>query len=415
MPKRTFENKTAVKSVLAVIAALLCTAVFLTVACSRKQQSEKAVGIYASDLYVSGYACSNTSGAQSSSFPTVSAVSAALMIAETQDIIFSKNADRKMPMASTTKIMTALVAIKKCNIASIVVIPQQATGIAGSSVYLRAGERLTLEELLYAMLLESANDAATAIAIFVGGSVDSFADMMNNEADLLGLQNTHFTNPHGLDDTEHYTTARELAVIAAAAMQNETFRKIVSTYKKTIPLNGNEGVRLLINHNKLLNTYDGSTGIKTGYTKKSGRCLVSSAQRNGLELICVTLNAADDWNDHTRLLEYGFASYESKILCKSGELKYVLPVIGGDCEYAVLQNKQELRAIVPKNGSDIECTVALPRFIYAPVESGYAVGKCIFTFDGKTVAECALTSQYSIERITYDKSLLKKLFSLFNR
>lgn len=416
MPKRVFKNRAAVKYGFAFTAMLLCTAVLLTATCRQKKQVEgNDVGIYASGTYTNDYIFSDTSGTQSSSFPTVSASSAILMTAETQDIIFSKNANQKMPMASTTKIMTALVAIKNRNISSVVVIPSQATGIEGSSIYLRAGEQLTLEELLYAMLLESANDAATAIAIFVGGSVEAFSDMMNDEATALGLKSTHFTNPHGLDDPEHYTTARELAVIAANAMQNETFRKIVSTYKKTIPLNGNEGVRLLINHNKLLKQYNGSTGIKTGYTKKSGRCLVSSAQRDDLELICVTLNASDDWNDHTKLLDHGFKSYESRLLCQRGELKYILPVIGGDCEYVVLQNNKELHAIIPQNGSSVECTVALPRFAYAPVENGCAVGKCIFTLDGKALAECELIAQYDVDRITYDKGLWKKLISIFNK
>ena len=173
----------------------------------------------------------------------------------------------------------------------------------GSSVYLAQDEVLTLKELLYALLLESANDAAVAIAMAVDGSVDAFADRMNRYAAQLGLKDTHFVNPHGLDDDAHYTTARELALITRAALENPDFREIVSTQKTVIPLRGSEGVRLLLNHNRLLREYDGCIGVKTGFTKKTGRCLVSAAERDGVMLIAVTLGAPDDWNDHRRVSE----------------------------------------------------------------------------------------------------------------
>jgi D-alanyl-D-alanine carboxypeptidase len=226
--------------------------------------------------------------------PSVSARSAIVVEAETGRVIWAKNAHVSLPMASTTKIMTALVALENADPEKTVSIPPDAVGVEGSSVYLYEDERLRLEDLLYAMLLESANDAAAAIAIEVGGSIEGFSEMMNAKAEELGLERTSFANPHGLDDPEHYTTAAELARIAVAAMKNESFCNIVSTYKKTIPLNETEGVRLLINHNKMLSRYDGAVGIKTGYTKKSGRCLVSAAERDHVKLICVTLNAPDD-------------------------------------------------------------------------------------------------------------------------
>ena len=190
---------------------------------------------------------------------SLSAESAVLMCAENGEVYFSKNADAPLPMASTTKIMTALVALENSDVTDTVQIDRRAVGIEGSSVYLTEGEMLTMENLLYALLLSSANDAAVAIAIEIGGSTEGFAELMNAKADEMGLENTHFDNPHGLDSENHYTSARDLAKITAAALENETFSKIVSTYKTTIPCIS--GTRVLINHNKLLRSYDGAVGV----------------------------------------------------------------------------------------------------------------------------------------------------------
>ncbi len=345
--------------------------------------------------------------------PEISAKSAILIDADSGTVIGAKNPDSKMSMASTTKIMTALVAIENADITKTVSVSPCAVGVEGSSVYLYEGERLTLEDLLYAMLLESANDAAAAIAIEVGGSIEDFAELMNKKATTMGLECTHFTNPHGLDNENHYTTARELAKIASEAMKNETFRRIVSTYKKTIPLNETEGVRLLINHNKLLKNYDGAVGIKTGYTKKSGRCLVSAAERDGVNLICVTLSAPDDWKDHQTLLDYGFSTYESRLLCEDGDFKYTLPIVGGDKEFVTVTNKGELRVTLPKNAPEIKSTVELFPFEYAPIVEGEIIGRVIYSSGGKTVAEMPLYAKFSSDRIVYKRSLIDKITSFF--
>jgi len=208
----------------------------------------------------------------------ISAKHFALIEAESGDIIYERSGSDMAPMASTTKIMTAILAIEHGRLDKSVTVPKEATGIEGSSIYLKEGERLTLEELLYALMLESANDAAIVIAIEIGGSVDSFVDMMNAKAKELGLESTHFTNPHGLDDEEHYTTATDLARLAAYAMKNPVFEEITATKKRIIPLL-DDGSRVLINHNKLLRLYEGTVGVKTGFTKRSGRCLVSCAER----------------------------------------------------------------------------------------------------------------------------------------
>lgn len=352
---------------------------------------------------------------QNTSLPTVSASSAILIEADTKTVIGEKNADVRMPMASTTKIMSALVAIENADITKSVAVSSQAVGVEGSSVYLYEGEKLTLEDLIYAMMLESANDAAAAIAIEVGGSIEGFAQLMNKKASELGLKDTRFTNPHGLDDQEHYTTAHDLAIIAVAAMENPTFKQIVSTYKKTIPLNETEGVRLLINHNKLLKGYDGAVGIKTGYTKKSGRCLVSAAEKDGVKLICVTLNAPNDWQDHTNMLDYGFSLFESRLLCSEGEFSYTLPIVGGDKDYITVSNREELRVVMRRGASDINCVVCLPKFAYASVREGDIVGRLVYYSNGAEIGSVPLYAAYGSDRMIYKKSIFEKLFSFFSK
>ncbi len=350
---------------------------------------------------------------QSGVLPHVSASSAILIEVGTKTIIGEKNSDERMPMASTTKIMTALVAIENADISKTVAISPAAVNVEGSSIYLYEGEKLTLEDLIYAMMLESANDAAAAIAIEVGGSIEGFAEMMNQKADELGLKNTSFKNPHGLDNSEHYTSAKDLAIIAIAAMENPTFKEIVSTYKKTIPLNETEGVRLLINHNKLLKGYDGTVGIKTGYTKKSGRCLVSAAEKNGVKLICVTLNAPDDWRDHSNMLDFGFSIFESRLLCSDGEFNYTLPIIGGDKDCVTVKNRGELQAIIRRGSEEINYKVYLPKFAYASISEGEPLGTIVFYSGDEEIGSLPLCASSSVDRIIYKNSFFKKLTSLF--
>ncbi len=231
----------------------------------------------------------------------VSAKAAVLIEAESGRVLFEKNPDSRLPMASTTKIMTALVALESGDLERNVTVAGEAEGVEGSSVYLHKGDRTTLIDLLYALMLQSANDAAVAIAVDVGGTQDRFVEMMNEKSRMLGLSDTHFDNPNGLDSKTHYTTANDLARLCAYAMKNELFREIVSTKVYDITLN--EKLVRVVNHNKLLWRLDGACGVKTGYTKASGRCLVSSVERNGKTYIAVTLNAPDDWSDHKKLYE----------------------------------------------------------------------------------------------------------------
>nr|MBO2469334.1 D-alanyl-D-alanine carboxypeptidase [Bacillota bacterium] len=252
--------------------------------------------------------------------PQVSAQAAALIDVASGRILYEKHADQRMPIASLTKIMTAIVAIERGNLDDEVVVGPNAYRKEGSSIYLELGERMRLEDLLYGLMLRSGNDAAVAIAEHVGGSVEGFAYLMNEKARELGLTGTHFTNPHGLDDGEHYSTARDLAVLTAYALKNETFRRIVSTRVHRAPWPGKPWDRVWHNKNKLLHLYEGADGVKTGYTKLARRCLVASATRDGRQLAAVVLNAPDDWNDTAALLTYGFAHFPLVELVREGDI-----------------------------------------------------------------------------------------------
>jgi D-alanyl-D-alanine carboxypeptidase len=315
-------------------------------------------------------------------------------------------------MASTTKIMTALIALENGDVADKVTVSSAAVGVEGSSVYLYADEELTLGELLYAVMLESANDAATAVAIDIAGSVSGFADLMNEKAEELGLSGTHFTNPHGLDNDNHYTTARDLAKLTAYALKNEAFREIISTRRITIPLHNGGGVRLLLNHNKLLRLYDGAIGVKTGFTKKSGRCLVSAATRDGITLIVVTLNDPDDWDDHSALLNYGFSQLERVTLAEANTLSYALPVVGGTSPYIFVNNTSAVYAVLPSDHGEITSEIRLKNFYYAPLSKSQALGKVVWRCDGEIIAECELTASFDIPK-ERDKGFWDWLTGLF--
>jgi D-alanyl-D-alanine carboxypeptidase len=312
----------------------------------------------------------------------ISAQSAILIDADQKSVLFEKNPNEIMGEASTTKIMTALVAAEAVPLEQQITIPSAAVGVEGSSVYLCEGEILTVKELLYALLLESANDAATALAIAVAGSVEEFSKLMNSYAEKLGLENTNFCNPHGLYDEQHYTTAHDLALISARALENKDLRAIFCTKKTTISCGvtkenpEGDGVRYLQNHNKMLSRYEGAIGIKTGYTKATGRCLVSAAERDGMTLIAVTLNAPDDWNDHTAMLNYGFATYERVVVYDVGEFSHPYAVSGGVEPFAVATNSVQLALTLPKKREQMIESVEFPqRFEIAPIDKGATLGE----------------------------------------
>ena len=274
--------------------------------------------------------------------PDISASCACLADAVTGKIIYEYNASKRAPMASTTKIMTAIVAIENGDLNDAVAVSDYAARQEGSSAYFSPGDKILLGEALYGLMLNSGNDAAAAIAEHIGGSVEGFTQLMNKKADELGLYDTNFENPSGLDGQSHYTTAIDLARLTSYALKNDVFRRIVG--EKVHKTEYSSGCVYFTNHNKLLSGYDGCIGIKTGFTKKSGRCLVSAAQRGPTTLVCVMLRDGNDWVDHKALLDYGFESAKIKSVVSKGDVlkkikssdgKYVSAVSAEDFSYSV--------------------------------------------------------------------------------
>jgi D-alanyl-D-alanine carboxypeptidase (penicillin-binding protein 5/6) len=333
-----------------------------------------------------------------------------LVEVESQRVLYSENGDKKLPMASTTKIMTALVAIEKGNLSDTVTITKEASGVEGSSIYLEVGETLTLEELLYGLMLHSGNDAAVAIAIHVGGSVSGFCEMMNQKARELGAHNTNFVNPHGLPASNHYTTANDLALIAAAAMRNEQFRNIVGTTSKTIPHDGRSWDRALNNKNKLLYSYNGANGIKTGYTKAAGRCLVGSACRDGMQLVSVVLNCSDIYNDTAAILDYGFANFaRHTILAKNAVLGEVTVKNGIEEALEARAKDDIVLTLTEEEASRVQVVAKLLASVDAPVEEGDYLGTAEVWLDDAMIAATDLVATVSVR----EKSFLDYLNIVF--
>lgn len=353
-----------------------------------------------------------SSAIPSSAAPAVSAASYALLDPVGGELLAEGNADIHRPMASTTKIMTALVVLERLQPDEVITIPTEAVGIEGSSIYLFAGEQITVRTLLYAMMLSSANDAATALALHTAGSIDAFAALMNEKAAAMGLKNTHFCNPHGLHDPEHYTTARDLALLTAAALENEAFAEIVATERYSAPQIGTDAHRLFLNHNRLLHTMSGTVGVKTGFTKASGRCLVSAARREGLLLIAVTLNDPNDWRDHTALLEWGFAHY----MAFAPEFSALtLPVVGGESTATSLVPASPVRITLPADHGEITCTVEAPRFLFAGFTAGEQKGRLIYRMDGKVLCEVALITEAEVNALSPRQGPWERLKNLFRK
>lgn len=269
------------------------------------------------------------------------AKAAALIDVESGRLLYSSNGDQPMRIASLTKIMTAIVAIEHGNLTDMVKTTRRAVGREGSSIYLKLGEEMSLSNLLYGMMLRSGNDAATAIAEHVGGSEEGFVYLMNEKAAQIGLANSHFMNPHGLDIEGHYSTANDLAKLTAYALKNEVFAEIVRTKEKSAPNPNEKWQYRWHNKNKMLNMYEGADGVKTGYTKKALRCLVSSATRNGQKLAAVTINDGDDWADHRKLLDWGFQHYPLYTIASKGEEIAGYPYVVGQSFYYPLASDEE--------------------------------------------------------------------------
>ena len=326
----------------------------------------------------------------------ISAEKAILLDGQTGRVLYEKRADQQSLIASTTKIMTALLVCEQCNVLDRMAIPKEAIGIEGSSMYLQEGEVLTLQELLYGLMLSSGNDAAMALAIYCGGTAEGFAQQMNDKARMLGLDNTHFVNPHGLDAPGHYSTARDLAILARYAMGNPIFAQTVATKTVTV------GQRTLTNHNKLLWQVEGAEGVKTGYTRSAGRILVSSAQRQGRRLICVTIDDGNDWADHKTLYDTGFSRYKVEKIVSTGQKMGTLTVFGGQKQVVdVLATEDFSYALA--DGEQISFTLSTKAFVYAPVVAGANAGYAHICLDGRAVGKVAVYYDTTVEMIREEK------------
>ncbi|NLK34964.1 MAG: D-alanyl-D-alanine carboxypeptidase [Gracilibacteraceae bacterium] len=328
-----------------------------------------------------------------------SARAAVIMDVNSNRVLYSKNMHEKLPMASTTKIMTTLVAIESGKLDEKVTVSKRASHMEGSSIYLREGEKHTVSDLLYAIMLRSGNDSAVAVAEHIGGSVEGFAEMMNKKAREIGANNTRFANPHGLDAEGHYTTAYDLALITSYALKNPIFSRIVSSKKKIIEGPPDENWdRVMINKNKMLWQFGGGDGVKTGFTKKAGRCLVSSATREGLQLVCVVLNCGPMWNDSSSLLEYAFKNYSKKKVVEKDSIFKVVEVRNGKERFVGVKPAEDFNlALRADEAENVKLEVKDLRAAQAPFKRGDDAGKLEVNVDNTLLKTIKLVYSEGVE------------------
>ena len=344
----------------------------------------------------------------------ISARSAVIICADSGDIIWGKNYEEPLAMASTTKIMTSILALEEANASGnrSLEITEEIVNVEGSSMGLKIGDKVDFETLAKGMLLPSGNDAANATAILVCGSTEKFLARMNQRAKEIGMKNTLFCTPSGLDKDNHHSTAIDMAILGAYAMQNEEFAKIVSSKKSLADFEDSDKKIWLKNHNKLLDLYPFCVGIKTGFTEKAGRCLVSCAEKDGVRLICVTLNAPDDWNDHIAMYNFGFSQTKNidfddtneklKIKIKNGEPN-ILKIISPTKFSRTFNNNNNLDQKIKRN-------IKLFENLKAPIIKGQCVGKIIYEFENKIIGENLLIASHDIK--TVKTNFFKKIWNI---
>ncbi len=330
----------------------------------------------------------------------LSAQACVLMVADTREVLYARNESEQLSMASTTKIMTALLAIESGVPEREIVVTDEMVRVEGTSIGLLAGDTISVKTLVSGMLLESGNDAANVTAYAVAGGIEPFLELMNAKAQEIGMQNTHFDTVSGLDSADHYSTAYDMALLAACAIENALFRQICSLESERVYYGNPPYARTLRNHNRLLQSYDGAFGIKTGYTKKSGRCLVSAAERNGVTLIAVTLNAPNDWSDHRKLLDYGFSVTQAKDCSDLTAALPSVPVVGGEAVSVRAVFSETPYIDVTENTPQISAEVFVQPFLYAPVEAGDCIGSVRYSMDGDTVLEIPLVAEQAVRSVT---------------
>lgn len=335
---------------------------------------------------------------------SVSAVSAVLMNADTGEILFAKNADEERAIASTTKIMTALLTLEAGELDRRFTADSMAIRVEGTSMGLREGDVVTRRSLCYGMLLPSGNDAANAAAVSVSGSMSAFADKMNEKAEQLGMEHSHFVTPSGLDADGHYSTARDMAVLTREALKNEEFRKICGLTSASVSFGNPPYQRSLYNSNKLLAQYEGCIGVKTGFTDNARRCLVSAAERDGVTLIAVTLNAPDDWRDHTRMLDYGFTAVTAEeIIPETLEIE----VAGGEKEKISVSPESTVTiGLTEESLASVRTEYYVPAFVYGGISAGEKIGTAEIYYNDELLRSIPLLADEDCARIPPKKGFL---------
>ncbi|HHY39976.1 MAG TPA: D-alanyl-D-alanine carboxypeptidase [Syntrophaceticus sp.] len=330
--------------------------------------------------------------------PDIQAKAAVLIDESSGRVLFAKNPHQRLPQASTTKIMTCLLVIENGDLDKEVKISKYAAETGESSIWLEEGEVLTREDLLYALMLASANDAAVALAESVAGSEEKFVELMNKRARELKLNNTHFVNPHGLDADGHYSSAYDLALLAREGLSNELFCNVVTTIERCVPWSGHPWDRYLYNRNRLLQTYKGARGVKTGYTSKAGLCLVGAAQRGNLKLISAVMNSPNVYDDTQKLLDYGFNNYEAVVVEEAKRVSEV-KVKGGTKEsVSIMPEREVVAAVLPEEKEQLSFKLEIPDQLEAPVNKGDVVGKGRVFLNGKELTEIDYLAQETVPK-----------------
>lgn len=331
--------------------------------------------------------------AEAVSLAGLSAKAAILIDAKTGAVIAEKNEKQRLPMASTTKIMSALLMLESGDLDTRFKVDNNAIMVEGSSMGLCKDDIVTKRALCYGMLLPSGNDAANQTAVTLAGSTEKFACMMNSRAKEIGMEDTNFVTPSGLHDENHYSTAYDMAMLTREALKNDDFREICGTKRAKLKFGNPPYERWLVNSNKLLTMYDSCIGVKTGFTDEAGRCLVSAAEKNGVTLICVTLNAPDDWNDHKKMYDYGFSVSENRQVSFDCSDLRVRAAGGTESELPVKLENIPSYTIISGREPKITSEILLPDFVYAPVEKGKKVGKVNFYSDGRLMCTVNMVAE----------------------
>lgn len=355
---------------------------------------------------------SSTLSQAASIHPEITAKSAIIMDVTTGKILYAKAAEEKRYPASTTKMMTLIVALEHSNLDDIVTTSDNAASTEGSSLWLSQGEQLKMLDMLYGLMLVSGNDAAVAIAENISGSVENFAKLMTEKAHAIGAISTNFTNSSGLSDANHYTTAHDLARIAAYGYKNPQFTKIVSTENKVISWAAKEYGRDLYNKNKMLWLYEGGNGIKTGYTEAAGHCLVSAAKRNDIQLVAVVLDSENMWDDSIALLDYGFSQLKAQIMFNEGDILKTIRVNNGKTDVVKLLTSAHLTVpIAEEDQEEFRTVVEAPNEVEAPVMAGQKLGVVRTFYKQTEIATVDLVAEQSIERRSFFGLLWETLWN----